>query len=515
MRFSHRLILLYLVMTGAVLLAVLWMAPRFAYTLDDPYIHLALAQNILHGTYGINPGETTSPSSSVIWPFLLAPLSESAFRFWVPFLENILFGVLLCALLGTRLHEAVNKTVQRESLRWLLAFLWVLSCNMVGLAFVGMEHTLQVLVVAGCAFALADAASSRQIGGLCLACAFIAPSVRYDNLLFTVGVVAALWLQKRRRTGIVLLVTSLLPLLVFGIFLHTHKMGWVPNSVVAKSGIVTARHHVRALPLALDHALAVSYINWKSLFVDIHRVPVLVLLGTFLVLLWRKKANTQETGYWLVGLAVTCLTISYAPYGWFYRYDVALRAYLLILTFMLALATEPFAARRWIFWLAPACTAPLYLVVALLRTPPQAQAMALEHYQLYRLEHDDIQKNVACDDLGLAAVDNAGKYYVLDLQGLASNDTLRVNERNAAWLDGVTRKHDIEVAFVYLYKSVPETWTLLGTLVRNHTLGDTLPPEMRIYAVKPGHAEAMRKQVSAFAATLPHGASIAFPPAAP
>ena len=32
------------------------------YSLDDPYIHLALARQILHGHYGINPGEFAAPS---------------------------------------------------------------------------------------------------------------------------------------------------------------------------------------------------------------------------------------------------------------------------------------------------------------------------------------------------------------------------------------------------------------------------------------------------------------------
>ena len=33
----------------------------FAYPLDGPYIHLALAEQILHGHYGLNPGEPASP----------------------------------------------------------------------------------------------------------------------------------------------------------------------------------------------------------------------------------------------------------------------------------------------------------------------------------------------------------------------------------------------------------------------------------------------------------------------
>ena len=52
-------------------LAVSYSDGSFIYTLDDPYIHLALAKNIRLGNYGINLDELSSPSPSILWPFLL------------------------------------------------------------------------------------------------------------------------------------------------------------------------------------------------------------------------------------------------------------------------------------------------------------------------------------------------------------------------------------------------------------------------------------------------------------
>ena len=43
----------------------------FSFTLDDPYIHLALSENLLQGHYGVNVQEYLSPASSIIWPILL------------------------------------------------------------------------------------------------------------------------------------------------------------------------------------------------------------------------------------------------------------------------------------------------------------------------------------------------------------------------------------------------------------------------------------------------------------
>jgi len=63
---------------------------QFIYTLDDPYIHLALAKGISHFHYGINASEFSAPSSSILWPFLMAPFA-SLQGFWlVPLVVNLL-----------------------------------------------------------------------------------------------------------------------------------------------------------------------------------------------------------------------------------------------------------------------------------------------------------------------------------------------------------------------------------------------------------------------------------------
>ena len=61
----------------------------FSYILDDAYIHMALAEQIANGHYGINAGEYASPSSSILWPFLLAPFAHTSFFEWVPLLIHL------------------------------------------------------------------------------------------------------------------------------------------------------------------------------------------------------------------------------------------------------------------------------------------------------------------------------------------------------------------------------------------------------------------------------------------
>src|SRR5262249_7930106 len=73
-----RVPLVFLVALIGAELAALMMLNHGAitYTLDDAYIHLALAEHISHGHYGINATEFSAPSSSIAWPFILAPAAR-------------------------------------------------------------------------------------------------------------------------------------------------------------------------------------------------------------------------------------------------------------------------------------------------------------------------------------------------------------------------------------------------------------------------------------------------------
>src|SRR5258707_13207313 len=60
------------------------------YSLDDPYISLALGEQIARGHYGINAAEASSPSSSILYPFLLAGFAWTRWQEFVPAILNTL-----------------------------------------------------------------------------------------------------------------------------------------------------------------------------------------------------------------------------------------------------------------------------------------------------------------------------------------------------------------------------------------------------------------------------------------
>src|ERR1700761_238001 len=87
------------------------------YSLDDAYIHLALAGRIWSGTYGINAHEISAPASSILWPFLLAPFSAlpAVVYTLVPGLLNIAAACLTLRLLVGELRRALAARPGQQS----------------------------------------------------------------------------------------------------------------------------------------------------------------------------------------------------------------------------------------------------------------------------------------------------------------------------------------------------------------------------------------------------------------
>ncbi len=82
----------------------------FVYALDDPYIHLDLAKQIATtGVYGVNPGEISSPSSSILWPFLLVPFALTPFFVYMPFIIGLVSAAASAAVLVRLCPPGMNK----------------------------------------------------------------------------------------------------------------------------------------------------------------------------------------------------------------------------------------------------------------------------------------------------------------------------------------------------------------------------------------------------------------------
>lgn len=275
------------VVAGALLL--LWLGARmaggFAYPLDDAYIHLAVARNVASNlTWGVNPGEFASASSSPLWTLLLAA-SFAVFgpHAWVALGWNVVaaFGVVIA------IHRAFGSAATAAAA--------VLGGLPVVVAL-GMEHTLH----AALALAFAGALRSGSTRRLALLGAAL-PMIRFEGT-FEVAVAFAILVGNREPRRALLLATSAaLPLAAFAMFSVANGAWPVPNALLMK-GAIGAGFTANVLANAVEGAGA-----W------------LVLLAASVL------ALRDRTALLFVGTAL--LHLLFASTGWYYRYEAYLLAW--------------------------------------------------------------------------------------------------------------------------------------------------------------------------------------------
>ena len=161
--------------------------------------------------------------------------------------------------------------------------------------------------------------------------------------------------------------------------------------------------------------------------------------------------------------AATGLHLLIGTFNWFHRYEV----YVVFLGMIVLLYVLHERSRMLFGWFALgllACTT-IY-IQAFFATPLSAQDVYLQQFQTHRFFSDYFTANVAVNDLGIVAYEKHPNQYVLDLAGLGSAEAAREQNKSAAWLDGITREHQVGAVALYpeWFRTLPENWVELGTL---------------------------------------------------
>jgi hypothetical protein len=212
----------------------------FSYTLDDPYIHMTLAKNIANGHYGINANEYSAPSSSIIWPFILAPFSGTRWFGYVPLLINFAcaLGVtyLFTQLFSMLLEKAADK--RKTILTVVATTCIVLATNIIGLAFAGMEHSLQVYLSLLLVYGLIISLQENRVPWWLVLAIIAGPLVRYENLILSIMALIYLATQGYRLValGSGLILVSLVG--GFSVYLNSLDLGYFPSSIIVKSAFM-------------------------------------------------------------------------------------------------------------------------------------------------------------------------------------------------------------------------------------------------------------------------------------
>lgn len=501
-------VLLVLAACALLLASVLWInGGRFGYTLDDAYIHLAVAENLVRGHYGVNLGEMSSPSSSILWPVLLAPLARTALADWVPLSIDLACAAAATAVFARAAWLAFEAapSPRRERAAAFFALLCVLATNQLGLVFTGMEHSLQVALAAAIALGMTGEARSGVVPRWLLACLVLGPLVRYEMAALSFPAVAFLWMRGHRTqaAGVGgLLVATLggfslwlkangLPALPASVMAHSHSFGsgfapsWVIKGIAANLEPVTGRL------LALS-GLALAFPAFDA----------------------RRPRAERALAAWAA--TVVALHVAVGRSGWYGRYE----AYAWTVALLVGLHLYRTPAVQGIRSIRPVALALGAAAVTGLAfaenvriaatTPLAANNIYVQQRQMHRFVVGWLRAPVAVNDLGWVSYRN--DRYVLDLYGLASWEAQQERRRRAgnAWMERLAQAHGARVALLYdLWMApVPPSWVRVGVL---RFSGPQITPASRdvaIYARGPASARQTEALLRDFRRTLPKGASV-------
>jgi hypothetical protein len=486
-----------------VVLALLWQTlgltrGHFVYAIDDAYIHLTLARNIAHGTYGINPGEFATPASSILWPFLLTLGSSASWHYLLPFFWNLIFGCAAAVLLGRIVNEWpwAQEGSGARAKRLLTCALIVIAGNLIGLAYVGMEHTLQVLLAIACAYGVVLALDDRPVPAWCIWAAILGPAVRYESFAITLALVIALLARKRRKAAIACGLASLVIPVAFGLVLMAHHHAPLPNSVLVKANVYNAPGGSNSVHLLTNVGfnLKMAGRNWSYL----------VLLAAALFVTFKAR-GLRAMILWGVTAALV-LQLLIGRFGWFHRYEV----YAVIFGTCVCFAALRDVGVRWIYVAAGLFLIGYPYLRGAMDVPFACLDVYRQQYQVARFVRDYYKQDVAVNDLGLSTYMSPSGAYVLDLIGLASDEARATGPRNPAALETMVARRKIGLVIAYpQYFKIPESWKLVGLL--GEPRGETVTSAFNTIAffVTPdGNAAQVHEELEQFAPTLPGGDTI-------
>ena len=491
---------------------------HLVYALDDAYIHMAIAKNLLQNhCFGVTPYEFSSSSSSPLWTLLLATVyTFTGVAALPPLVLNYLFGV--CSLLVAFRIMRFYALSPLQSLFGLLLFTFITP--LVPLVLAGMEHILHIFTVLLFLYYLsrcigADKGTSASSAWALCAALSLAVAARYESLFLVAPVLIILFLTDHRRLGILCAIAAILPVCAYGAFSVLHGGFFLPDSLILKG----------AFPDFVSLRGIVNAIGYHGLNQLAHAEDLygLLILGVG-VFFWNRGKGICRTREYLMALfaCVTIIHCQFAAIGWFYRYEAYLKA---IGTVVIAISIKPIwgfgqaGERRSVF--IPKAIACIMLVGLSLFPAVQSGGKALasavqatkniyeQQYQMglfFREFYNTAP--VAANDVG--AINYLSSIRCLDLWGQGTHSVARAKihgHYSTSFIKSIAHEHGTRVAVLYRHwfkggMSLPVEWIPVGEwTIRDNVVcgGDTVT----FFAVGANEARQVSENLRSFSNRLP------------
>ena len=476
---------------------------RFVFTLDDAYIHLAVADQILSGGYGVNAGEYSSPSSSIIWPYFLA-LTEALHlgAFGALLINGAAACATVFALLRALEESGLFDDASDRPFGYLIALILIFNVSAVALPMTGMEHSVHVWASIVTFVGLVAAARGRTPTSLHFIALVLLPLIRFEGAAFACAAIAGFALLGQRRFAASAAFVIITSLSGYFALMASRGLPLLPSSVLLKGYLANLDESASNLPAIVKNMMR-SITSSYGLR--------LILLGLALAgcASWL-RADRKALVVCLTGLAAIGAHLVFGQYGWFNRYEVYIMALAAAaLLWGVAQVRPCLPALQWSLTkvalvLGLGVAAMPYATTALV-TPLAASDIYEQQYQMARFAQSFYRRAVAVNDLGLVAYGNNN--YALDLWGLGSEQVRKARtagQYGPAEMAALASDHGVGLVMIYdawFPKGVPSTWTKVAVL---RTTTVTLSQrDVAFYRTPLADAAEVTSALEAFKATIP------------
>jgi hypothetical protein len=495
------LVIFLLVLLAEIIVILLLNSGLMVYTLDDAYIHLALAENIIRGHYGVNLNEFSSPSSSILWPFMLAPFSGFSFG------HNIILIINVCSAVGTMfvfwlilklifLKDASgNQKMSKVVILFII--LLIIATNLIGLIFTGMEHSFQVFLTVLIIWGLINQIQNKQIPWWFTTAIIIAPLIRYENLPLSLAALVFLYIYGYKKQALISFIIIAVIMGGFSILLLNLGLDPLPLSVYKNSKIVSSGGSIYFL---LE--------NFKKNIFSL-RCTLLIIFLLFLSRTMLSKGKNKEEKLFAVCVVVAILLhlIVGKPGRYvFYIWTASILSVLYLYREWLlkVIAKNSLSKITLIASIIVAVLSYKY-IDGIVTTPIGSNNIYEQQYQMHRFIVDYYKNSVSVNDLGYVSYRNDN--YVMDLVGLASLEALnhwRARD-NIEWINTISKEHNVKLAMIYdsWFHPIPSAWHKVAELYLGKvkiTPSDTV---VSFYILNDNFKDKVISQLEKYKLTLP------------
>lgn len=465
------------------------------YALDDAYIHMAIAKNIVnYGVYGVGPEQIAFASSSPVWTALLSFIFLFTQSEAVPMILSIFFSYLI--VLATYLIAREMDCTKNQSA--LASIFVILFMPMTPIVFGGMDQIVHIFFFLLLILFFIKSEKDNKFNNIFYAVSIIAGGSRIENLFITAPICVYLFYKKEYKKSIIFLICCISIFTIHGVYSYHMGEYPLPTSIVAKGGVIDTYK-------SYGMFTAINYGFVKTVF----KTPIMNMLIILCIVIFLTTKNKTLS---LIILSNIILHMSFAETGWFYRYE----AYLVCVVLILCAKYINHNKLLTILIIAFLLYCGSRSAWANFSTPFAVKNTYEQQYQMGRFVKEYYNNDtVLLNDLGGIAYHSDAN--IIDIAGLASVDFVRAKKaglKDSEYIDNYAKEKNVSIGIIYdtyikPYGGVPPRWNKVAewNITWTITAGDEF---ICFYSLNENKTEQLIQNLHEFEDELPEDVRVGY-----